>query len=132
MYVGVTITLVVCIYAGLGLKILGDKGLEDQHDTYSVTPLKENAIRMRARAEATVAGANSVREACSSFNHALGKRRCHVECVIGDLARWAWVRGCSRRTWHPDVDVHVFRIQLARCLTNYLYAQRGLTSNIIV
>ena len=84
----------------------------DGSDTSLVAPVKESTIRASQRTAPSLQVYRDI--------------RCKVECIIGDLTRWAYVRGTSSKTWHCGMAAHKRRIRMCAYLTNFVYHTRKL------
>ena len=60
------------------------------------------------------------------FNMEISRERVINEILIGDLCRWAAVRGSRCRKTYINLDRVKIRIKLCRGMTNFLCRQRNL------
>ena len=114
-----------------GLYIGADKGLIG--DEKFVTPYKNSQILKAVKGLSAQEKQNKINEMCN-YNFQFGQKRVIVECVIGDLSRWAIFRGSNDCKKHRNRNDHegyfiqhqLDRIQIAVGLTNFLYRCRNL------
>ena len=67
-----------------------------------------------------------IKRGCKQFNMDVSRERVINEIMIGDLCRWAAVRGSGCRKTYSNLDRIKIRLELCRGMTNFLHRQRNL------